>query len=126
VGIQLGVLAVLLALTLRMHLGWLAEAAVLLTQLTSVGVLVAFTLAILGGRPLPGWGTGSFCVASFVLVSLSVSLSLMGRVDAAAHAGWLAAMAVAWAVFLLALTWLGLRGWQALSRRQHPFLANPG
>lgn len=125
VGVQLCVLAVLLGLTLRMHLGWVAETAVLLAQLASMGVLVAFTLAILGGRPLPGWGTGTFCVACFILVSLSLSLTLMGHIDVTAHASWLIAMAVAWAVVLLALAWLGRRGWHALLERQHPFLANP-
>jgi len=124
-GVQLGVLAVLLALTFRMHLGWVADAAVLLTQLASMGVLVALTLAILGGRPLPGWATGAFCIACFVLVSVSLSLALTDRDGAGSHAAWLATLLVAWAIFLLVLAWIGRRGWSALWQRQHPFLANP-
>jgi len=126
VGLQVLVLAVLSVLALRAHLGWMAEVAVLLSQMASMGVLVAFTLAILGGRPLPGWGTGVFCIACFILVSLSLSLPLLGRDGAAAHGAWLATMLAAWALFLLALAWLGRRGWRALARRQHPFLANAG
>ncbi|MGN6281184.1 hypothetical protein [Frateuria sp.] len=125
-GIQSGVLVLLLALALRIHLGWIAESAVLLTQLASMGVLVAFTLSVVGGRPLPGWGTGMFCMVCIVLVSLSLSLSLMDRTTAAGYAPWLAALAAAWAVFLLVLGWIGRRGWRGLVQRRHPFLANPG
>ena len=125
-GIQSGVLILLLALALRIHLGWMAEAAVLLTQVASMGVLVAFTLSVVGGRPLRGWGAGVCCTVCIVLVSLSLSLSLMDRTAAASHAPWVAALAGAWALFLLVLGWIGRRGWHGLVQRRHPFLANPG
>ena len=124
VGVQLLLLTVLAALAWYVHMGWTAALAVLLAQATGIGVLVAFTLAIVGGRPLPGWGTAALSVACFVVTSIGLSFALLDR--GAAHGILLLVAASAWAVLALVLAWLGRRGWRGLERRPHPFLANRG
>jgi hypothetical protein len=122
-GVQLLLLALMAVLVWCMRMDQAAALAVLLAQSTSIGVLVAFTLAIVGGRPLPGWGTGLLSVACFVVTAAGLSFALMDR---GAHRILLLGAASAWVVLALVLAWLGRRGWCGLLDRPHPFVANRG
>ena len=121
VGVQLLLLALMATLAWCVRMDWTAALAVLLAQATGIGVLVAFTLAIIGGRPLPGWGTGMLSVACFIVTATGLSFALMDR---GAHDILLLAAASAWAMLALVLAWLGRRGWRGLRDRPHPFIAN--
>lgn len=123
VGVQLLLLAALVALAWYVHTGWTAVLALLLAQATGIGVLVAFTLAIIGGRPLPGWGTGTLSVACFVVITTGLLFALLDR---SAHGMLLLVAASAWVVLALVLAWLGWRGWRGLQDRPHPFIVNRG
>lgn len=102
------------------HLGMAAALLVLLTQLAWFGLLVAMLPGVMGGRPLSWWrylllwaGVGLLVAAGFWLVGrdggdLRFQVVLEG---AAALMG-------------LVLWVLGYRGWTALWRRPHVFLAN--
>ena len=123
--IQLAILAMLMALVLAARLGWVAGLATLLIQLTSMGMLVAFTLMIMGGRPLPAWGTAVLCAVCFIQMSLGLSWLLLDRqAFARAHAVPAILLAVSWMTVLLVLAWLGRRGWHGMLQRPHPFLSN--
>jgi len=123
--IQLAILGVVLALVLVARLGWVADAAVLLSQLTSMCVLTAFTLMIIGGRPLPAWITGVLCAVCFIQMSLSLTWLLLDeRAFERGHGVPVALLGASWMIVLLALAWLGRRGWRAVLERPHPFLSN--
>jgi hypothetical protein len=118
-------LAVLIAMVLAARLGWLAGLAALLVQLTGMGMLVAFTLMIVGGRPLPAWGTGILCTLCFLQMSLALSWLLLDRnAFERAHGIPAALLGVSWIAVLPVLAWLGRRGWHGLRQRPHPFLSN--
>lgn len=123
--VQCALLVALMAMVLAARLGWVAGVATLLVQLTSMGMLVSFTLAIMGGQPLPAWGTGILCTVCFVQMSLSLSWLPLDR-DAfeRAHGIPAALLGVSWIAVLLVLAWLGRRGWLGLLQRPHPFFSN--
>jgi hypothetical protein len=123
--VQCAMLAVLIAMVLAARLGWLAGLAALLVQLTGMGMLVAFTLMIVGGRPLPAWGTGILCTLCFLQMSLALSWLLLDRnAFERAHGIPAALLGVSWIAVLPVLAWLGRRGWHGLRQRPHPFLSN--
>jgi hypothetical protein len=123
--VQLVLLAVLMAMVFSSRLGWAAGLATLLVQLTGMGVLVAFTLMIVGGRPLPAWATGVLCTSCFLLMSLALGWLLLDP-HALQRARGVPAMllGVSWIVVLLVLARRGWHGWHGLLQRPHPFLSN--
>jgi len=124
--LQALLLALVLGAALAMRAGpalWLFAA---LGQLGCAGVVVASTLATFGGKPLPGWGMGVVLAAMGLLVSTSTFLSLFAGLGPHAHAlsaASLATLAMLWAVAIVALLWLGRRGWRGMQTQPHPFLA---
>lgn len=123
--LQALLLALVLGAALAMRAGpalWLFAT---LGQLGCAGVVVASTLATFGGKPLPGWGMGALLAAMGLLVSASTFLSLFAGMGPHAHAlsaASLATLAMLWAVAIVALLWLGRRGWRGMQTQPHPFL----
>ena len=119
-------LALVLGAALAMHLNGEVLAFVTLSQLGCAGVVIASVLATLGGRDPSIWGTAALLIAAFALVSLSTFLPLATGFRTPWYPGLVVFLPLAggWAVFAAALWWLGQRGWRALQRRPHPFLAN--
>src|SRR6185312_1795453 len=119
-------LLVLLMLTASLHLSARASLFVLLGQLGSIGFVVAFTLTIIGGRPLGPWATGALAIFGCILINVSLfvpTLSDPGQMKLGG--GTLPDLfVVGWVVLAVALPWLGRRGWRGLMQRPHPFLPN--
>src|SRR6185312_6520291 len=119
-------LLVLLMLTASLHLSARASLFVLLGQLGSIGFMVAFTLTIIGGRPLGPWATGALAIFGCILINVSLfvpTLSDPGQMKLGG--GTLPDLfVVGWVVLAVALPWLGRRGWRGLMQRPHPFLPN--
>ncbi|MBN8922149.1 MAG: hypothetical protein BGP10_17270 [Rhodanobacter sp. 68-29] len=108
------------------HMSGLSLLLVALPQLAVAGAMVAQVLCTLGGRKLPTWGEWLVYTPLLVLffVSTFIPITTLGRHPwqyANLVQGWLS---VAWVVMAVVLLWLGRRGWQALLRRPHPFLAS--
>jgi hypothetical protein len=123
--VQLVLLAMLMAVVLSSRLGWVAGLATLLVQLTGMGVLVAFTLMIVGGRPLPAWATGVVCTLCFLLMSLALSWLLLDpHALQRAHGIPATLLGMSWIAVLLVLARRGWHGWHGLLQRPHPFLSN--
>lgn len=92
-----------------------------LCALCTIALAAACIFGILGGRPLSWWTTA---VLTMLLVCLCVAAmwAAFSRAGFNAHA-WLPLIA-ALLLMLGVLAALALRGWRALERRPHPFLAN--
>lgn len=119
-------LLVLLTLTVSLHLGTRAALFVLLGQLGSIGFVVAFTLTIIGGRPLGPWATGALTIFGCILINVSLfvpTLSDPGQIKLGGGT-LLELFVVGWIVLAATLLWLGRRGWHGLMQRPHPFLPN--
>jgi hypothetical protein len=121
-------LLLLVSLTLvgSLHLGTRAALFVLLGQLGAMGFVVAFTLTIIGGRPLGPWATGALAIFGCILINVSLfvpTLSNPGQIKIG-DATLLDLFVVCWMVLAVALLWLGRRGWRGLIQRPHPFLPN--
>jgi hypothetical protein len=125
--VQAALIAVLIFLDLAgAHLGVLATLLLLLSQFGSAGFLLASTLAIIGGRPLPDWQLGLLAILGYVTICISTLLPVLDGNGSQLHIGQAgcAMLAVMWATLIVALLWLGRRGWLGLQRRPHPFLPN--
>lgn len=118
-------LTLVLGTALVMHASPLLLVFITLGQLGFAGVVVASTLAVFGGRPLPGWGMGVLLTIVGLLASASTFIPLfatLGR-DALPLGGTsVAALTIAWSATAAALLWLGHRGSHGLQQRPHPFL----
>jgi hypothetical protein len=124
--LQALLLALVLGAALAMRAGPALGLFASLGQLGCAGVVVASTLATFGGKPLPGWGMGVLLAAMGLLVSASTFLSLFAGLGPHTHAlsaASLATLAMLWAVAIVALLWLGRRGWRGMQTQPHPFLA---
>lgn len=120
---QLALLLGLSVLALWMHASWRLLGAVALSQLGGIGFLLAYLPAAAGGRTLPTWASATLAVYGFALMMITLSLPLLGEIGLALlHGGVLTGFVVAWAALVLALGWIGMRGWRALRQRPHPFL----
>jgi len=123
---RLGLLCLVgLIVAASLHVGRLEELAMLLIALACLGYLVASTLSIFGGHPLPGFGKSLLVISMFVLLSLTLLLPMLwhdwselSEVRAGDTLG------AAWFALALFLLWLGRRGWFGLRQRPHPFLPN--
>ncbi len=125
--LQALLLTLVLGAALAMHAGPLMLLFVTLTQLGCAATVVALTLGVFGGTPLPGWGLAVLMTAMLLLVSASTFVPMfatLGRHAQPLGAGTIAGLAIAWAGAATLLLWLGRRGWLGLRQRPHPFLAN--
>lgn len=117
-------LAFLLALALSLHLSVQATMFVLLGQLGAAGLMVAFSLLIIGGS-LPGrWSIGGVGMFGCILICISLFVPVLSD-PAAIMLGPLSlrdALLAGWLVLSLILFRLARRGWHGLQQRPHPFL----
>jgi len=124
---QLLLLLLSLLLASWSRLGIQGDLLLLLSQLGGMGLTAALALEVLGGVRLQiGW-LAALVVSSYLWIVINIGIAVplfhdggpivLGNVGA----GWLAA---GWAVFTVALLWLGRRGWRGLQQRPHPFLPN--
>ncbi len=123
--LQALLLALVLGTALAMHASPSLLLFVALGQCGCAGAVVATTLAVFGGKPLPGWGMGVLLTGMGLLVSASTFVPLfatLGRHARPLEAGSVAGLAVAWATAAMALLWLAQHGWRGLRQRPHPFL----
>lgn len=125
VRLQLGIMALLVALGVGLHMDWVATGSLLLVQVMGIALLAAYALMAFGGRPLPGWVSGTITIGSFVLTGVTLFASLVDERAATMAGGLLLpGLGAGWLVVLVVLAWLGRRGWRGLCARPHPFLAN--
>lgn len=118
---QLGMLLVVMWVAIAWgRLGYEWTLIALLAQLGWFGLLAVMLPAVVAGQPLPGWVRFLLFVAMGVLVA--ASLWLLGHGEAAS--GLWPAVAVSAVLLALILLWLGARGWRALQRQPHVFLAH--
>lgn len=117
-------LALVLAAALAMHAGPLALAFVMLTQLGYAATIVATTLRTFGGTPLPSWGIAGLLSGIAVLTIASSFVPLLTLYRGGLGNGTMLGLAACWVAAAVGLWWMGLRGWQDLQRRPHPFLPN--
>jgi len=118
------VLALMLVDITGAHLGVPGMSLLLLAQFGSAGFLLAGTLATIGGRPLSNWALGLLALFGYALICISIFLPVTSIHDVRLGMTGSAMLAAAWASLIVALLWLGRRGWQGLQQRPHPFLPN--
>jgi hypothetical protein len=95
-----------------------------LAQIGSSGFLLAGILATIGGRPLSNWALGLLALFGYALICISIFLpATSGRGMQLGMTGNVV-LAIAWASLIVALLWLGRRGWRGLQQRPHPFMPN--
>ncbi|MEO7066045.1 MAG: hypothetical protein ABI114_04000 [Rhodanobacter sp.] len=126
-GMQLGLAALLLIVAGALHMGDEGAALLLLGPLGSSGLMCAFALVIFGANHSLGWGMTLTVWAGYAWVFVSgtiVQVAAFGSVVVALSPVVLLVLAIGWSAFFVALLWLGQRGWLALQRCAHPFLAN--
>jgi hypothetical protein len=106
------------------HLGVPGMSLLLLAQIGSSGFLLAGILATIGGRPLSNWALGLLALFGYALICISIFLpATSGRGMQLGMTGNVV-LAIAWASLIVALLWLGRRGWRGLQQRPHPFMPN--
>lgn len=106
------------------HLGVPGLCLLLLAQFGGIGFMLAGILATVGGRPLSNWALGLLGLLGYALICISIFLpATSGPVAQIGMTGSIA-LAAAWASLIVALLWLGRRGWHGLQQRPHPFLPN--
>jgi hypothetical protein len=123
--LQALLLALVLGTALAMHASPSLLLFIALGQFGCAGVVVATTLAVFGGKPLPGWGMSALLTGMGLLVSASTFVPLfatLGRHALPLGEGSVAGLAIAWSAMVVVLSWLGQRGWHGLRQRPHPFL----
>jgi hypothetical protein len=96
----------------------------LLAQVGSSGFLLAGILATIGGRPLSNWALGMLALFGYALICISIFLPALSDHGVRIGTTGSAVLAVAWASLIVALFWLGRRGWHGLQQRPQPFLPN--
>lgn len=121
-GAQCLLLIASLGVAAWLQLGTVGWAMVTLDQLLGMGMLLAFTLATLGGLPMDGWGRKGFLLGAIFVISGSGGMAAMTVTSSTAARFVLLAMAVVWAALLAPLVNLAWRGWRAFQHRPHPFL----
>ncbi len=119
-------LVVVLGAAITMHLSDEMLVCVAFAQLGCAGVVMALVLATLGGRDLPLWGTASLLIVAFLLISASTFLPLLtiGKNPWHFSSAEIPMLGAGWLALVVALCWLGRRGWQGLQQRPHPFLVS--
>ncbi len=124
-GVQLGLVLLLLMLAGVMRLGAEGEAVLLLGPLGSSILMCAFALMVFSADPLRGWGSALAMGAGYVWIGLSAGIVQSNASPAVSlsESAWLV-LVIGWSMFCVALVWLGRRGWRGLQRRPHPFLVN--
>ncbi|MBD8872333.1 hypothetical protein [Rhodanobacter sp. DHB23] len=122
--VQALLMLAMLGLAAGLHLDGDSVAMLLLGQLTGMGMLATLALVMLGGVPVRDGWLVVLSTCGYLLVNLSVVLALpmvddtpFIRLPAVAWAA-----AIAWAGLSVPLLRLGVRGWQGLQGRPHPFL----
>lgn len=124
VAIQIGLLFVLLICAVAMHLGGQSEWMIALSQLGAIGFVIAFALAIVGGRLLPMWAMVALGIFGCILINISLftpSLTKPGTIQLG-PTNLLELLLFAWVVLAMVLIWVGVRGWRGLQSRAHAFL----
>jgi len=123
-GLQAVFLLATIALAGYLHLDARGDALLLLSQLAGMGLLVAFSLAVLGNVAIGPWWTTAALICGYLLINASsaAALPLFDGHALAARSGVMTGLALLWATFLTPLVLLGLRSWHRLQRRPHPFL----
>ncbi len=124
--LQAGLLALVLTAAVLVRADATLLVFVALSQLGCAATVVATSLGVFGGRPLPGWAMALILAGMAVLVSASTLVPLfttLGRHPWHAGHAVFAVLIVAWIVAASALGWLGQRGWRSMRERSHPFLA---
>ena len=95
-----------------------------LSQVGTIGFMLAFTLSTIGGKPLSGWVTGLISAFGYALITLSLFVPTFNKAIFETSDAWSFALAIAWATLIVTLLWLARRGWSGLQQRPHPFLPN--
>ncbi|HET8940846.1 MAG TPA: hypothetical protein VFN13_02550 [Rudaea sp.] len=124
VAIQIGLLFVLLICAVAVHLDGQSEWMIALSQVGAMGFVIAFALAIVGGRLLPTWAMVALGIFGCILINISLftpSLSKPGTIQLG-PTNLLELLLFAWVVLALGLIWIGMRGWRGLQARAHAFL----
>ena len=116
-GLTLAALALLYAVFAGLALAYSAGFAVF------AAVSTMLSLNILGGRTLPARGVSAFCIAAFVLASVTPGLLQTSGHDFR-FATAADAVLGAWACWFALCAWFGRGGWRAYRRRPHAFLLN--
>ncbi|WP_449423255.1 hypothetical protein [Rhodanobacter lindaniclasticus] len=117
----------MLVAALAMHAGPLMLLFATLAQLGCAATIVALTLSVFGGSPLPGWGLGVLLGGMVLLVIASTfapMFATLGRHPYPLGEGVWVGLVMAWSIAAIVLSWLGQRGWRNLRRRPHPFLVD--
>ncbi len=124
-GVQLGLALLLLMLAGVMGLGAEGEAVLLLGPLGSSILMCVFALTVFSASGPRGWNMALVLVAGYVWIGVSAGFVQFNS-DPAVVLGdaALLVLALGWSVFFVSFLWLGRRGWRALQRRPHPFLAS--
>ena len=123
--VQALLLALVLAAVFAMHAGPQMLLFATLAQLGCAATIVALTLSVFGGLPLPGWGVGVMLGGMILLVIASTFVPMfatLARHPYPLGKGVGVGLLVGWSVAAAVLFWLGRHGWRGLQRRQHPFL----
>jgi len=123
--VQALLLALVLAAAFAMHAGPQMLLFATLAQLGCAATIVALTLSVFGGLPLPGWGVGVMLGGMILLVIASTFVPMfatLARHPYPLGKGVGVGLLVGWSVAAAVLFWLGRHGWRGLQRRQHPFL----
>jgi hypothetical protein len=119
-------LAVMLGTGIALHCGGFIELFMVLAQLGSAGVIVAFALCIFGGCPLPIWSVTVILAPVWILLGVHSFMPSLSVSEPPWGAGMfvLPVFGLIWLLFALLLFWLARRGWRELRLRPHPFLPN--
>lgn len=96
----------------------------LLAQLTGMGMLAAFVLATLGGKPLASTGQTLILFGYLAVISAGAFTMPTTQLSPAALMSTMLALVILWALLFVPLALIAMRGWRAFQRRPHPFLAN--
>jgi hypothetical protein len=124
--VQAVALLTLLVMTGFAHPATSAMLMLVAGQLGCAVALIACVLGILGGRPLPGWGTFTLMIAISLLIGCNSFLpnSMVGAHPWVPSPSFVLPVLGAWLIVGMAMAWLTRRGWAAWRRRPHAFLPN--
>lgn len=123
-GLQTALLLATITLAGYLHLDARGDALLLLGQLAGMGLLVAFSLAALGGVAIGHWWMTVSLIYGYLLINASSAVAppMFGSHALAEGIGVMIGLALLWATFLTPLAMLGMRGWRGFRQRPHPFL----
>ena len=113
-----------LALALYLGVGAMGLSALLLAMLGTIGFGIALTLCTLGQCMPSSWVQAPLFVLGFALLLTNMVLAMiLGMHHDTDAPRWLInALGIGWSVLIVALLWLGRRGWRGYHEQPHPFL----